>query len=138
MSAWMCAILRLGLASIFLYAGLIKASNSQQFAMGLVPFTFLPAHWTGFLAVVIAWTEVVAGAVILLPRIYLVGAGMIGGLCIVFIVALSWALWNGIVIPCSCFGDGATPSESAMVMAIIRDASILVSIGILTFLTKRA
>lgn len=137
MKKWICVVLRVILGGLFLYAGLVKASDSQQFALGLVPFTFLPAHSTGFLAVAIAWTEVLAGVLILLPRIYPVGAAMIGGLCLVFIAVLSWALWNGIVIPCSCFGDGGTPSSEAMIAAAMRDIFLLAGAVAVPLLGRR-
>lgn len=122
---WISFALRVGLGALFLYAGLVKASNSQQFALGLIPFTFLPAHSTGMIAILIAWSEVVAGVLILLPRINVIGSLMIGSLSGLFVVVLSWALWNGIVIPCSCFGDGSTPSQEAMLLAILRDVFLL-------------
>lgn len=137
MRRWAGIGLRAGLGAIFLYAGLVKASDSQQFALGLVPFTFLPAGSAGLLAVAIAWSEVVAGVLILLPRVYLAGAAMIGGLVLVFIAALSWALWNGIVIPCSCFGDGAEASAPAMFMAIVRDVFILAGVLVLALASRR-
>jgi uncharacterized membrane protein YphA (DoxX/SURF4 family) len=137
MRRWIGVLVRVVLGGIFLYAGLIKASDSQQFALALVPFTFLPVDATGFLAVFIAWSEVVAGVLILLPRIYLLGAAMIAALCVVFIGVLSWALWNGIVIPCPCFGGDAPPSASAMVGVIMRDVVLLLAAGALPYLGKR-
>jgi uncharacterized membrane protein YphA (DoxX/SURF4 family) len=137
MKRWVGIAIRVVLGVIFLYAGLVKASSSQQFALGLVPFTFLPVGLTGLLAVAIAWSEVVAGVLILLPRVYLAGAAMIGGLVLLFITALSWALWNGIVIPCSCFGDGAEASVEAMIMAIVRDVFILAGVVVLALLSRK-
>lgn len=121
----LCVVLRVVLGGLFVYAGLVKASDSQQFALALVPFTFLPPGSEGFLAVGLAWTELTAGVLILLPRIYPVGAIVIGGLCLLFIGVLCWALWNGIVVSCSCFGDGGTPSVQAMVTAVVRDVFLL-------------
>lgn len=121
----LCVVLRVVLGGLFVYAGLVKASDSQQFALALVPFTFLPAGSAGFLAVGLAWTELTAGVLILLPRVYPIGAVVIGGMCLLFIGVLCWALWNGIVVSCSCFGDEGTPSEQAMVLAVVRDAFLL-------------
>lgn len=129
-------VLRVLLGGLFLYAGLVKASNSQQFAIALVPFTFLPAGSAGFLAVAIAWAEVVAGVVVLLPRVYPVGAAMIAGLCAVFIAVLSWALWNGIVVSCSCFGNDDPPSSQAMIVAVVRDVFLLAGAVAVPFLGR--
>ena len=52
--------MRLALAGVFLYAGLVKAGASQQFAVALLPFTFVPPDWTLPLAHGLACTEILA------------------------------------------------------------------------------
>ncbi len=112
---------RVVLAGLFLYAGAIKASASEEFALALLPFTFVPAAWTGFLAVALAVTEVLAGLLLLLPRVHRIGSAIVLGLCLIFIAALGWALWNGIIVDCACFGRDETPSAGKMILAIGRD-----------------
>ena len=117
----MTLALRLILGITFLYAGIIKASASQAFAIALLPFTFIDSMWTGPLAIGLAWMEILAGALVLAPRIYEAGAAMIAGLCLVFIAVLSWALWNGYIVSCGCFGEDMAPSAAKMLLAIGRD-----------------
>jgi uncharacterized membrane protein YphA (DoxX/SURF4 family) len=117
----MTLALRLILGITFLYAGIIKASASQAFAIALLPFTFIDSMWTGPLAVGLAWMEILAGVLILAPRIYEAGAAMIAGLCLVFIAVLSWALWNGYIVSCGCFGEDMAPSAAKMLLTIGRD-----------------
>ena len=120
----MTLALRLILGITFLYAGIIKASASQAFAIALLPFTFIDSMWTGPLAIGLAWMEILAGALVLAPRIYEAGAAMIAGLCLVFIAVLSWALWNGYIVSCGCFGEDMAPSSTKMLLAIGRDILI--------------
>ena len=120
----MTLALRLILGITFLYAGIIKASASQAFAIALLPFTFIDSMWTGPLAVGLAWMEILAGVLVLAPRIYEAGAAMIAGLCLVFIAVLSWALWNGYIVSCGCFGEDMAPSAAKMLLAIGRDILI--------------
>ena len=117
----MTLALRLILGITFLYAGIIKASASQAFIVALLPFTFIDSMWTGPLAIGLAWMEILAGALVLAPRIYEAGAAMIAGLCLVFIAVLSWALWNGYIVSCGCFGEDMAPSAAKMLLAIGRD-----------------
>ena len=54
---WSAVLIRILLGGIFLYAGTVKASASEEFALALAPFTILPESWTGTFAVLLAWTE---------------------------------------------------------------------------------
>jgi len=121
---WAVLAIRIVLAGMFLYAGFIKAGASEEFALALVPFTILPAEWAGAFAVILAWTEIVAGLLLLIPRIYPLGAALILLLAGVFIGALGWALANGIIVDCACFGRDEAPSAIKMVWAIVRDVVI--------------
>ncbi len=121
----MTLALRLILGITFLYAGIIKASASQAFAIALLPFTFIDSMWTGPLAMGLAWMEILAGLVVLTPRIYESGAAIIAGLCAVFIAVLSWALWNGYIVSCGCFGEDTAPSAGKMLLSIGRDILLL-------------
>lgn len=126
---WIARIVRWILAGVFLYAGIIKAGASEQFALAILPFTFVPPDWTGALAVALAVAEILAGVLLLLPRVHLVGSALVIGLCVAFIGALGWALANGIVVDCGCFGRDESPSAAKMVVAMLRDVVIIVAAG---------
>ena len=121
---WSGVLARVFLGGIFLYAGTIKASASEEFALALVPFTLLPEAWIGTFAVVLAWTEIAAGLLVLLPRIHRLGSTVILLLALLFIGVLTWALSNGIIVSCGCFGSDDPPSATAMQTAILRDIGI--------------
>lgn len=126
---WCVAAIRVGLGGIFLFAGAIKAGASEEFALALVPFTILPESWTGTFAILLAWTEMAAGLLILLPRVHRLGSALILLLALLFVGVLTWALSNGIVVSCGCFGGDETPSAAAMQMAIFRDLGIACAAG---------
>jgi len=50
--------LRVILAGIFLYSGLIKASASAQFAIALAPFTLVPETWIRPLSILLPLSEI--------------------------------------------------------------------------------
>ena len=114
-------ILRVILAGIFLYSGVIKASSSAQFAIALAPFTFLPETWIRPLSILLPVWEIVAGLLILVSPTKHIGAGVILALCILFATVLGWALANGIIVSCSCFGQDDRPSAMKMALALGRD-----------------
>jgi uncharacterized membrane protein YphA (DoxX/SURF4 family) len=127
-------LLRVILGGIFLYAGIVKAGDGQAFTIALMPFTIIPSGWTGILAYSLAWTEIVAGILILSPRIYPIGVAMIVGLSLVFISVITWALASGIIVSCGCFGGDEAPSAGKMIFAILRDGFILSSALAILFL----
>lgn len=118
-------LLRIALAAVFFYAGALKAGASQEFAIALLPFTFVPPQWTMPLAVALAWTEILAAILLLLPRVFPLGAALVATLCFLFICFLSWALCNGIIVSCGCFGADDAPSAWKMLLAIGRDIVLL-------------
>jgi len=117
--------LRIALAGLFFYAGTVKAGASQEFAIALLPFTFVPPEWTMPLALSLAWMEILAAILLLLPRAFSLGAVLVCALCFLFIGVLSWALWNGIIVSCGCFGGDDSPSAWKMLLAIGRDVVLL-------------
>ncbi len=121
---WSIVLIRVALGVTFLFSGAIKASASEEFALALVPFSILPESWTGAFAMALAITEIAAGLLILLPRVHRIGSAMILLLALLFIGVLTWALSNGLIVNCGCFGGDETPSASAMRLAILRDIGI--------------
>jgi uncharacterized membrane protein YphA (DoxX/SURF4 family) len=69
--------LRVILAGIFLYSGLIKASGSAQFAIALAPFTFLPETWIRPLSILLPLCEIVGGLLILISPTKQIGVSVI-------------------------------------------------------------
>src|SRR6476620_10196948 len=113
--------LRVILAGIFLYSGLIKASASAQFAIALAPFTLVPETWIRPLSILLPLSEIAAGLLILVSPTKHIGAGLIFLLCVLFAMGLSWALANGIIVSCSCFGHDDQPSAMKMMLTLGRD-----------------
>ncbi len=112
---------RVILGGVFLYAGAVKATSSAQFAIALIPFTFIPGGWLGAISQLLPLAELAGGLLILPPWTARWGAGLILLLCLAFITALGWALANDIIVACSCFGQDDTPSRPAMIFALGRD-----------------
>ena len=116
--AW---VLRLILAGVFLYAGIIKSTASEQFFVALVPFTFLPEALLLPISQGLPIIEILVGILILIPKTHRLGAGLALALLLVFMTVLAWALTQGIIVSCSCFGENDAPSAWKMMLAIVRN-----------------
>ncbi len=121
-------LLRLLLAAVFLYAGVMKIwdfrhgqSATPDFTVAIQHFELLP---TPDLAVVLAiylpWLEVTAALALFLRRLALGAALAITGMTIVFLGALASAWHRGLDISCGCFGKDEVSTDYRTL--ILRDA----------------
>jgi putative oxidoreductase len=129
---------RLLLAAVFLYAGLIKASSSGQFLLALIPFTFVPAGWLAPISVLLPLLEIATGTLLLWRRTTRLGAWLAVVLLATFAAALGWALSEGIIVACGCFGNDETPSAAAMAWALVRNAALAVGAGFIMWAGGRS
>ena len=107
-------LLRLGLGAIFVYAGVMKALDTQQFALDVQHYeitTLLDAwrpgvSWTLsiLLATYLPWLEIFAGFALLTRRLYAGALLITGVLAVVFLAAIGSAWSRGLDITCGCFG----------------------------------
>ncbi len=130
-------VCRIILGGTFLYAGAIKATSSGEFAMALIPFTFVPETWIGPISKALPLVEILGGVLVLLPWTKRYGAALLLLLCLAFIAALGWALANDIIVACSCFGQDEEPSAFKMKVALGRDL-LLVAASVVVLLARPA
>ena len=109
---------------MFFYSGFVKAGASEQFLASLLPFTFLPDILLEWTATGLPWLEIALAAGLLWGRSARWAAAGTVILMAIFIGVLSWALSEGIIVSCSCFGEEEDPSAAKMRMVIARDAGI--------------
>lgn len=111
---------RLSLAAIFLYAGVVKATDVVAFAGQVANYQLLPYSWNFLVAAVLPCVEILCGALLLLNRRVRPSLLILLVLNTVFIVALVSVMMRGFDIDCGCFNpesDNPTPP----IVAIIRD-----------------
>ncbi|MGC1479391.1 MAG: MauE/DoxX family redox-associated membrane protein [Chthoniobacterales bacterium] len=115
---------RLLLAGLFLTAGLIKAGASEGFAITIATFSILPPTIVTAFANLLPWVEILAALLLLIPPTARLGAALAALLLFTFIGALAWALSQGLIVDCGCFGE-SPPSLSKMVVALVRNVILL-------------
>lgn len=119
-------IARIGLAVMFLYAGFVKSGASEGFARTISQFTILPPSLVELFSLTLPWIEVLCGILLLIPKSARIGAVLAAVLLMTFIVAIGWALSQGLIVDCGCFGEDVPPSRERMVATLVRDAVLLV------------
>lgn len=118
--------LRLILAGVLLYAGFVKAGDAEGFALALAPFTFVPEIWLPVIAFALPWLEIALGIGLLLPRTSRVAGLLAAALFSLFLVVIAWALSEGIIVSCGCFGEeDEPPSARSMQLVILRNAVLV-------------
>jgi len=103
----------LGLAAVFIYAGIEKMRDSLQFADSIAGFAILPASLINLLALGMPPFEIACGLLLFWPPTRRVGALAIALLSVMFFAVLLSALLRGLTLDCGCFGSGA-PSRPRM------------------------
>src|SRR5712692_8338057 len=126
----------LALAAIFVYAGIDKIREPQQFADNIAGFAILPAALINLLALTLPIFEIACALLLLLPFTRRIGALAVALTCVMFFTALASALFRGLTLDCGCFGVGA-PSRSKMWLELGLD--LLLFMGALSvYLRSRA
>ncbi|MFT4176840.1 MAG: DoxX family protein [Luteolibacter sp.] len=99
-------IARVLLGCWFVYSGGMKlfGTGLERFVYDIGNYRMLAAPWDVAVAYSLPWVEVVAGLCLMLG-IFRRGALLaIGGLVLVFSVAIGWAWVHGLDIACGCHG----------------------------------
>jgi len=108
MKRWLLIAGRLGIAVIFLYAGIAKVREPWlQFAVSIESFKIVPESWLEPIARILPWCEIALGVVLLLPGILarwvsLILTGMLAWFLFIGIRAYA----KGLAVDCGCFGAG--------------------------------
>jgi uncharacterized membrane protein YphA (DoxX/SURF4 family) len=107
MKRWLLIAGRLGIAVIFLYAGIAKVREPWlQFAVSIESFKIVPESWLEPLARDLPWCEIALG-IALIPGILarwfsLIATGMLAWFLFIGIRAAA----KGLTVDCGCFGSG--------------------------------
>jgi len=114
----------LGVAAVFIYAGIDKIRDPLQFADSIAAFAILPAVLINLLAMGLPPFEIASGLLLIGPWTRRVGSLAVAVILVVFMIALSSALLRGLTLDCGCFGVGA-PSRPRMWLELALDAVLL-------------
>ena len=121
-------LLRWVVGAVFVYAGVLKALDPTQFAADIDNFRLLPYLMSCVVGVYLPWLEIVAGATFALG-VWMRGAALLlGGLLVIFFIALSSAWFRGLDISCGCFGRASNKSNYPL--SLLMDAALFAALCI--------
>lgn len=117
---WALLIVRIGLGTVFIYAGILKMQAPLNFADSIASFQILPAELVNVIAMTLPAFELLVGALLLVGWQKRPASLAVIILTVVFGLALVSALARGIMVDCGCFGSGA-PSVAKTWVSLGRD-----------------
>jgi len=113
-------ILRLYIAGLFIYAGMVKINYTAEFAETIASYRMVP-HWgVNAMAVALPWIELISGILLLCGIRVRSAIVVVGGLLVMFTAGLAFNLIWKAPIDCGCFHTlGDTISWKTLVRDLV-------------------
>ena len=115
---------RFYIGGVFIYACVHKIAHPELFAMDVATYDILPLFLVNLMAVCLPWVELAAGVLVITGFQARAGALLLTGMMIMFVIALSIALYNGLDMACGCFASSEA-EESISIQTLFRDLAWL-------------
>lgn len=125
-------LFRLIVGGVFIWAGALKIADPLEFAQSIRNYQFFPRDLVFFIAIVLPWMEVLAGAFLILGLFRRSSALLISLLLLGFIGLVALALLRGIDTSCGCFGSLSRRAD----LGLILTDSVLLFLALNIFLSK--
>jgi uncharacterized membrane protein YphA (DoxX/SURF4 family) len=111
--------------AVLIYASLDKIARPDRFADIVHDYDMLPLLGINAFALLMPWTEMVAGAA-LIVGVWRRGAGLVAtALTVAFLIAIAQAELRGLKIECGCFDVSGMSSSEASWSLFARDLPLL-------------
>jgi uncharacterized membrane protein YphA (DoxX/SURF4 family) len=116
---WPYRIIRIGLAALFIYGGIIKLIDPRAFARTISAYDLVPEMLLPIVAVGLPIIETMAGLSLLLD---IRGSlAVIASLLGMFILVLGYGISLNLNVDCGCFGADDLNKQAGLVQAFWRD-----------------
>ena len=120
--------LRMVLGALFVYSSLHKIQSADQFGIAVRAYKLLPVGVSNIFALSVAWTEAVAGILLILGVMTKKAAGAIFILLVLFTAAIATTLVRGLVIDCGCFSNEG--GDQTNVVLVVRNLFLIAGAAI--------
>ena len=108
---YVALVLRLYLGGLFIYASMYKISYTAEFAENIASYQIVPYWAVNLAAIVMPWTELICGILLVVGVRSKAAAVMIAGMLILFTAAIFISLIREIPIGCGCFHSLEEPMD---------------------------
>lgn len=115
--------LRLLLGGLFVFAAWGKIVYPQGFAISVRAYEILPPAISNLFALVVSWSEFIAGVCLLLGIFPRKAASALFLLLLMFTAAIVTTVVRGMVIDCGCFGSEGSANTSWLL--VLRNVLLL-------------
>ena len=124
---WITLLVRIGLGSVLIIAGGLKAVNPQKSAMAVRAYEVLPIPVANLFGFVLPWSEIAIGLLLILGAFVRIAGLLSAAIMLLFILAISQAGLRGLSIDCGCFGGGGkvAQGETKYLAEIFRDIGFM-------------
>jgi putative oxidoreductase len=114
---------RLAIAAVFLYAAVPKIIDPPGFAKSIYNYQMMPDAVINPMALFLPWLELFTALALLgVPALRRGALWLLGGMLVVFVVAISSAMARGLNIDCGCFsttGEGTRAALPHLILDIV-------------------
>ena len=128
-------IIQIGLGLLFIYASLDKIWNPGLFAKSIANYRILPLFLLHISAIILPWLELICGIALIINRYHRAAYTIIGGLLIVFILAILSAMARGLDFNCGCFSVDAEVSNLGT-RKVFQNIGLFLSILLIEYRTR--
>lgn len=118
-------VLRVLLGGLFVFASWHKVIEPLAFAMSVRGYKMIPFAYSNVFALVVSWSELIAGVMLILGIFTRKAAGAVAILLVMFIVAITMVVVRGMTVDCGCFSSEG--GASATWLLIVRNVALLAS-----------
>jgi len=98
-------VLRLFLGALFVFSASGKVLDPEKFAIAARGYKLLPVALTNLFALVLAWSELLSGILLILGIYARQAAAAILLMLVMFIAAIATTIIRGLAIDCGCFSN---------------------------------
>jgi uncharacterized membrane protein YphA (DoxX/SURF4 family) len=122
---WFILALRLMLGGVFIYASLDKIANPEAFAKAINNYRIMPDWSLNLMAIYMPWVEMITGILIIFGKFIKGSVVIISFMLVVFLIAITSALFRGLDISCGCFSTAG--GQRIGLLKLIEDTGYLVA-----------
>ena len=132
---WPYRIVRMALAALFIYGGVIKLLDPRAFSATISTYGLAPEALLPLFAVGLPLIETIAGLALFLDRPW--GLHLIMGLLALFLFFLGYGILGDLNVDCGCFGAEELDKRAGLREAFYRDLILIGLVAPYLYLSRR-
>lgn len=123
-------ILRVIFGGLFIFAAVLKLRDPQTFFDAIMAFKILPAHLARLATFALPWTELLAGAALIVGYQTRSAAALLSTMLVAFLLGILSAIQRDLDLTCACFGKLEVPCKGPVGMCHVVRNAVLIAMGL--------